>query len=86
MDKSKTPRWEVVVHVHSISLIMEKLPPVGYKSLGAGPDLGTVSSFDQQCFDTTKLTALHGRQSSCALESMHVQLSLLDSHYLACMP
>ena len=43
VDKSKTPKWEVVVRVHNISLIMEKLPPVGYQSLGAGPDLGTVS-------------------------------------------
>lgn len=60
VDKSKTPRWEVVVHVHSISLIMEKLPPVGYKSLGAGPDLGTVSSFNQQCSAKEKeRTALH---------------------------
>ena len=42
VDKSKTPKWELVVNVHSISLIMEKLPPVGYKLLGAGPDLGTV--------------------------------------------
>lgn len=45
VDKSKTPKWEVVVHVHNISLIMEKLPPMGYQSLGAGPDLGTVSLF-----------------------------------------
>ncbi len=43
VDKSKTPQWEVVVNVHSISLIMEKLPPFGYKALGSGPDLGTVS-------------------------------------------
>ena len=43
VDKSKTPQWEVVVNVHSISLIMEKLPPFGYEALGSGPDLGTVS-------------------------------------------
>lgn len=50
MDKSKIPKWEVAVHVHSISLIMEKLPPVGYESLGAGPDLGTVSSLKHERF------------------------------------
>ena len=43
VDKSKTPQWEVVVNVHSINLIMEKLPPCDYGVLGAGPDLGTVS-------------------------------------------
>ena len=42
VDKSKTPQWEVVVNVHSINLIMEKLPPCDYGVLGAGPDLGTV--------------------------------------------
>lgn len=42
VDKTQTPRWQVVVNVHSISLIMEKLPPLDY-GLGAGPDLGTVS-------------------------------------------
>ena len=56
VDRSKTPKWEVVVHVHSISLIMEKLPPVGYDLLGAGPDLGTVSSSldhqEPECHDT----------------------------------
>ncbi|KAL3144165.1 hypothetical protein ABBQ32_003949 [Trebouxia sp. C0010 RCD-2024] len=46
VDKSKTPKWEVVVHVHNISLIMEKLPPMGYQSLGAGPDLGTLKMRD----------------------------------------
>ena len=48
MDKSKTPQWEVVVNVHSISLIMEKLPPFGYEALGSGPDLGTVSHYDSR--------------------------------------
>ncbi|KAL0042783.1 hypothetical protein WJX79_011021 [Trebouxia sp. C0005] len=46
VDKSKTPQWEVVVNVHSISLIMEKLPPFGYEALGSGPDLGTVKMRD----------------------------------------
>ncbi len=44
VDKSKTPQWEVVVNVHSISLIMEKLPPFDYEALGSGPDLGTVGT------------------------------------------
>lgn len=74
VDKSKTPKWEVVVRVHHISLIMEKLPPVGYSCLGSGPDLGTVSLFHCHLLSSQAMCLV-----LCWLlcASLHVKLSLL---------